>query len=242
MATCILDLPQSIIHIIANYLTPIDLIRFNNTCLEIKKIIGNEVTNLNLNTETGMYLTSKTPHNTIKNLWKVRKNLMYDFWFIKVTQKEITLKTSEFLNEQSVIHVNNCSIRIVVDISCRTCLIKALQFTANITDINQYIWIHDDNKLCPLQDDDIKILANFNGYLYIIDQPLLTDVGIMYLKNIRLLNISGCEKVSGGSLIKLMLHYMLCYVIILKSSGNSISKEYYQTISNIEQQGYVYLW
>lgn len=123
------------------------------------------------------------------------------------------LKSSQFKTPRAPDIVVPTSFKIEVDTSCHKCLSNVLHYVSiSCPTAYTYIWISDDENLRPLKDQDLCILSRFPGTLYIPNQQDITDTGVMHLKYVHTLDISGSANIVGWSLIKLITLHSLCDV------------------------------
>lgn len=248
MGARIHELPHHLMRAIVANLTPIDLASFTCTCQEMRKLLGYEVQKLGPYITTGEYLEptcSVRMHPAIVAMLETRVSKMQEFWSERVAQQNVVLKTSQFQPKETQglpAIPNACSITIQVDTPCNLCLSSALRYASTNISHKTYICLSDEYMVCPLQDQHLQNLKEFTGHLYIVNQPYVTDSGIMHLKKVKSLNISGCTSVYGRSIVQLMTHYALCHVDITLCGKPSVMLECHMHLWRMTQQGYASVW
>lgn len=240
-------LPSDVVDAIVCKLTPIDMAHLAYTCREMKAMLDDEVRQVGECISTGAFLesTHQYHHRTITNLIQARKDMVKRCTTSGWTH-QILMKTSQF---QSNAHAMpdippKCSVVLRVDMPCTVCLTNALKHIASTISKHTVVEIDYKGNQCLLQDEHLRFFEEYEGGLLIAHQVHVTDVGIMYLKKLQMLDCGGCTRVEGKSLVKLMTHYNLCDLMCFVGRGamTQIPASRYKYLRRMHEQGYGHVW
>jgi hypothetical protein len=241
---------------IAHHLTPTALVCLACTCKKLYSSLRSDLETVGLQLETCSYLelTSDEHHITIRNLIALRKSRIRHFLSDSPCDTHSTLRTSWFphvtpADDHTELGQALQSIKVIVDTADRVCLTNTLDYIARCLgmscqpyDVNTYIEVSDEHLLCPLIDKDLSAFACFAGQLYIMKQPYISDAGLLRLKNVTSLDISGCTNVAGCALCILMTHYALCHVMLTGRGKPSVDLEYHMLMLRMQHLGLASVW